>query len=229
MGYPATKIDGKDVTLLRFLVVVVSLAAARAQEQIRVCDEANPCTGRGSSTPSRAETNSRFIGFGIVTAIAILVAANILICIIRCIFRRRAAPQERPTPRVRIWSSHSLPVVSRARSVKQVYVLNPAGSLKIGKKDSKKVLNLSGALGREHTASAAGDRPIPFVSASSWVAQGEAGQPADRRIVTVDASAGEGRIAAEDLAERGLAQGERDANRGSGTPNQQEQVLREQV
>lgn len=231
LGHSPMKVDGKVAASLRVLVVVASLAAARAQQQIRVCDEENRCTlvpaGR-SSTSTRTETNSRFIGFGIVTAVGILVVANVLICVVRCIFQRRPSQQERAAPRVRIWSSRSLPVISRPGSVKQVYVLNPAGSLKLGKKDSRKVLSLSGALGREYTASGGGERTIPLVSASSWIAQEEAAVPADRGSFSVNASVGEG---AEDLAERGLVQDQGGASRGAGTgtADHQDQVVQEQV
>lgn len=221
-------------TFLKTLIVLMSLAAAHAQEMITVCDEANRCTlvpsGHRSSIPSRTDSNSRFVGFGIVTAIAILVAANMIICTVRCIFQRRSSGEAQPNPQLRIWSARSLPTVASAKpSLKQVYVLNPAGSLKIGKKDSRKILSVSGLLGRGNTTSGTVERGIPLVSASSWVAQEEAVQATDQGISQVTGSTGDVEDPAPDLSGQGLSQEEGDSNASDGPTVQREQAAQEQV
>lgn len=221
-------------TFLKTLVVLMSLAAARAQEMITVCNEANRCTlvpsGRRSSIPSPTDSNSKFVGFGIVTAIAILVAANMIICTVRCIFQRRSSREVRPNPQIRIWSARSVPpVVSAKTSVRQVYVLNPAGSLKLGKKDSRKILSVSGLLGRDNTTSGAVERGIPLVSATSWVAQEEAAEATDRGISQVTGSTGDVEDPAPDLSGQGLSQEQGDSNVSDGQTVQREEAAQEQV
>ena len=93
-------------------------------------------------TATRVEENSKYIAFGIVAGIIILVVVNVLICIARCLL----APRIR-----RRWGAYPNTDDGEDGSVAwfrsgggSVYVVNPGGSLKIGKRDMKKGLEGSG-------------------------------------------------------------------------------------
>ncbi|CAD7696729.1 unnamed protein product [Ostreobium quekettii] len=111
------------------------------------CNEENG-TGCAQSSSPALEDNGSVVGFGIVTAIIILVVANLVICIARCLL----APAQSQTAAARRRSSaRELPPVRRIYSLKPVYVMNPGGSLRIGKQESKN----KGGAGRGGGASVA--------------------------------------------------------------------------
>lgn len=102
------------------------------------CISGHNTTEYGQPTATRVEENSKYIAFGIVAGIIILVIVNVLICIARCILAPRIRRRLGADPNADEGEDGA---VEWFRSgVGSVYVVNPGGSLKIGKRDTKKGL-----------------------------------------------------------------------------------------
>lgn len=112
-----------------------------------ICTPDGHCVFAGNgtvqaSTTARVEKNSKYIAFGIVAGIVVLVVVNLIICIARCIFSPRllqVGANQLFSRNVEDGSASS-----GGSRFKSVYVMNPGGSLKIGRRDSKKGLETSG-------------------------------------------------------------------------------------
>lgn len=106
------------------------------------CISGHNTTEYSQPTATRVEENSKYIAFGIVAGIIILVVVNVLICIARCLLAPRIRRRWGAYPNADDGEDGSVAWFRSAGG--SVYVVNPGGSLKIGKRDTKKELEGSG-------------------------------------------------------------------------------------